>query len=34
MNVVIDPRRQKLSLVAITAFNMVHATILADHPQM
>src|ERR1700676_2443937 len=30
MNVVIDPRRQKLGLVAITAFNMVHATILAN----
>jgi len=30
MNVVIDPRRQKLGLVAITAFNVVHATILAD----
>ena len=31
MNVVIDPRRQKLGLVAITAFNVVHATILANH---
>jgi hypothetical protein len=30
MNVVIDPRRQKLGLVAITTFNVVHATILAN----
>ena len=30
MNTVIDPRRQKLGLVAITAFNVVHATILAN----
>jgi hypothetical protein len=30
MNVVIDPRRQKLGLVAITAFNMMHAMILAN----
>jgi hypothetical protein len=30
MNVVIDPRWQKLGLVAITAFNVVHATILAN----
>ena len=30
MNVVIDPGRQKLGLVAITAFNMVHTTILPN----
>jgi hypothetical protein len=30
MNVVIDPRQQKLGLIAITTFNVVHATILAN----
>jgi hypothetical protein len=30
MDIVIDPRRQKLSLVAITTFDVVHAAILAN----
>jgi len=30
MNLVLDPRRQKLRLVAITAFNVVHVMILTN----
>ena len=30
MNVVLDPRRQKLRLVAITAFNVVYVMILTN----